>query len=352
LFYRVFAPASAPEDNSVMNVSLSIGKIRGLQQIAGSRGVFTMAAMDHRGSLEHGLCPLPGTGCYDDMVEFKLDLCRSLSPLASAVLLDPIYGAAQAVARAALPRGTGLLVSVEATGYEGGKTARITKILEDWGADKIKRLGADAVKMLVYFRPDSGDLAKKQLATVEQVAGDCLKYDIPFLVEPVGYALEGESAADFAAKKTNIVVETARLMTALPIDVLKAEFPADMTSAVDEDVLMKACRELDAASARPWVILSAGAEYDIFRRQVELACRAGASGFLAGRAIWQEAVAMNDREERKKFLETTAVGRLAEISAIAEKWARPWHQKLGLVPDGLSAVDAEWHWRYQGLSHH
>jgi tagatose 1,6-diphosphate aldolase len=332
-----------------MNVSLNIGKIRGLQQIAEDRGVFTMAAMDHRGSLEHGLCPLPGTGCYEDMVEFKLELCAALAPLSSAVLLDPIYGAAQAVARAALPRGTGLLVSVEATGYEGGKTARITKILEDWGVDKIKRLGADAVKMLVYFRPDSGELAKTQLATVEKVAGDCLKYDIPFLVEPVGYPLEGESAADFSAKKTSIVVETARLMTALPIDVLKAEFPVDMTLVADEDSMLRACRELDAASQKPWVILSAGAEYEIFRREVDIACRSGASGFLAGRAIWQEAVAMNDRPKRIRFLETVAAGRLKEIAGIAERYGRPWYQKQGLAPDNLAAVDDEWHRRYQGF---
>jgi tagatose 1,6-diphosphate aldolase len=284
------------------------------------------------------------------MVEFKLELCTALAPLSSAVLLDPIYGAAQAVARATLPRGTGLLVSVEATGYDGGKTARITKIPEDWGVDKIKRLGADAVKMLVYFRPDSGALAKTQLATVEQVAGDCLKFDIPFLVEPVGYPLEGESAADFAAKKTGIVVETARLMTALPIDVLKAEFPADMNLVSDEDSLLSACRELDTAARKPWVILSAGAEYEVFRREVELACRAGASGFLAGRAIWQEAVAMEDRAERIRFLDTVAAARLKEIAGIAERHGRPWYEKLGLAPGNLAAVDDEWHRRYQGLN--
>ena len=329
-----------------MNVSLSVGKARGLQQIAGQNGIFTMAAMDHRGSLEHGLCPLPGTGCYDDMVDFKLDLCAALAPLSSAVLLDPIYGAAQAIGRGMLPRDTGLLVSVEATGYEGGKTARLTRILDSWSVEKIKRLGASAVKMLVYFRPDSGDLAKTQLSTVGGIAADCLKYDIPFLVEPVGYALDGESAADYAAKKTGIVVETARLMTALPIDVLKAEFPADMAAVADEAKLLDACRALDAASTKPWVILSAGAEFSVFRRQVEIACRAGASGFLAGRAVWQEAVAMTDRQERRHFLDTVAAGRLREIATIANSTGRPWHEKLGLAADNLSAVDAEWYRRY------
>jgi tagatose 1,6-diphosphate aldolase len=329
-----------------MNDSLSIGKIRGLQQIAGSSGIFTMAAMDHRGSLEHGLCPIEGSECYEKMVEFKMELCAALAPIASAVLLDPIYGAAQGIARGAIPKRTGVLVSVEATGYEGDTDARVTRLLDGWGVEKISRMGASAVKMLVYFRPDSGDLAKEQLATVESVALDCIKYDIPFLVEPVTYPLGGETAADFAAKKTSLVVETARMMTALPIDVLKAEFPADATRVSDDELLLAACRSLDSASAKPWVILSAGADYEIFRREVELACRSGAAGFLAGRAIWQEAVSMTQKPDRVQFLDTVAATRLKEISLIAESYGRPWFQKLGLAPDTLGVVNAGWYTRY------
>jgi len=329
-----------------MNFSLNIGKLRGLQYIAGANGIMAMAAMDHRGSLEGSFCPAQDVDCYRVMVDFKLDLCAALAPHATAVLLDPVYGAAQAVAAGALPRGTGLLVSVEATGYKGKKTARVTRVLDGWNVEKIKRLGASAVKMLVYFRPDSGGLAEAQLSTVERVAGDCLRYDIPFLVEPVSYPLDGESIADFAAKKTGIVIETARLMTALPIDVLKAEFPADMSIVKKESDLLETCRALDAASTKPWVILSAGAEYAAFRRQVELACRAGASGFLGGRAVWQEAVAIADREKRREFLINVAAERLKELAEIASRLGCPWYQKLGLAPNNLAEVKPGWYRRY------
>ncbi len=329
-----------------MNFSLSAGKARGLQQITGENGLFTIAAMDHRGSLEHGLCPAPGTGCYEDMVEFKLQLCAALAGHASAVLLDPIYGAAQAIGRGVLPRGAGLLVSIEATGYQGDKTARVTRVLDGWSVEKIKRLGASAVKMLVYFRPDSGELAKTQLATVEQVGEDCVKYDIPFLVEPVSYGLDGESPVEMAEKKKAVVIETARLMTALRIDVLKSEFPSGLMETSGDEVLLEACRELDAASEKPWVILSAGAEYAVFRRQVELACRAGASGFLAGRALWQEAVAMTDQSQRQRFLNEVSAGRLKELRDIVDRCGQPWYQKLGLSPQALSPVDADWYRNY------
>lgn len=305
-----------------------------------------MAAMDHRGSLEHELCTPSGQGCYGDMVDFKMDLCAVLAPHASAVLLDPIYGAAQAISRDVLPKSTGLLVSIEATGYQGDKTARRSRILDGWGVEKIKRLGASAVKMLIYFRPDSGDLAAEQLGLVAKTAAECQRQDIPFLVEPVSYPLQGESAAAFASKKTSIVVETARLMTTLPIDVLKAEFPADLSLTSDDGALTDACRLLDAAAGKPWVILSAGASYGVFRRQVEFACRAGASGFLAGRAIWQEAVTIADRDERRCFLETVAARRLMEISSIAETLGQPWYQKIGLAGDQLFDVNAEWYRNY------
>ncbi|MBI2201538.1 MAG: hypothetical protein HYU43_06310 [Armatimonadetes bacterium] len=36
---------------------LSIGKIRGLQQIADGRGIFAICAMDHRGSMREMIDP-------------------------------------------------------------------------------------------------------------------------------------------------------------------------------------------------------------------------------------------------------------------------------------------------------
>ena len=40
----------------------------------------------------------------------------------------------------------------------------------------------------------------------------------------------------------------------------------------------------------PWVLLSAGVDYDLYERQVRVACDNGASGILCGRAVWKESV--------------------------------------------------------------
>jgi len=328
----------------------SIGKIRGLQQIAGADGIFTMCAMDHRGSLESVLCaPERTDNCPRQMTDFKLELCEALAPRASAVLLDPIYGAAQCIARSLIPRTCGLLVSLEATGYTGSSQHRETLLLENWSVAKLKRMGASAAKMLVYYRPDLRELAQKQLQLVGEVARECQRYDIPFLVEPISYPIGEEvgHSEKFAKNKSGVVIQTAMDMTALPIDVLKAEFPADLNYHTTESKLSHFCSELNAASQKPWVILSAGASFEPFLKEVELACRRGASGFLAGRAVWQEAIVITDSDARRKFLATIAVDRLKKLAEVAHKYAAPWYKKLGLTSQNLAEIIPDWHTSYE-----
>ena len=172
-------------------MNISIGKLRGLQQLADSKGMMTMCAIDHRGALKRALNEKnPAAVSYQDIVDFKLDLCQAVAPFASAVLLDPEYGAGQAIAAGLLPGPKGLLVSMEKTGYTGDSTARITELLPGWSVKKAKRMGASAVKLLIYFRPDLKDVASKQLDLVARLADQCLEEDIAFLVEPVSYPIE------------------------------------------------------------------------------------------------------------------------------------------------------------------
>ena len=99
---------------------LTVGKLRGLQQVANAKGILTVCAIDHRESLRQALNKKkPENVSYQQMVDFKLDLVSVIAPFASAVLLDPIFGAGQAITSGLLPGQTGLLVSAEKTGYSG-----------------------------------------------------------------------------------------------------------------------------------------------------------------------------------------------------------------------------------------
>ena len=325
---------------------LSIGKIRGLQQISTAAEHFIMCAMDHRSGLitmlEDAQHEVPG---YDEIVRLKLDMCSTMGEISSGILLDPEYGAAQCIAGNSLSGRTGLLVAVEATGYQKDPTGRITALLKDWSVEKIKRMGASAVKILVYYRPDIKKLAAKQLKIIADVAEDCNKYDIPLLVEPKTYRVEGEvrDSSEFARRLPEMVIETARQITELPVDVLKAEFPADVKYEKDAAKLAGYCQGLDAASRIPWVILSAGVDYDTFKQQVTIACRAGASGFLGGRAVWQEALEISGRAERLTFFRDVAGGRLKELSKITAENGKPWFAKLGVKESEITTTGPAWY---------
>ena len=110
--------------------------------------------------------------------------------------------------------------------------------------------------------------------------------------------------------------------------------------------LLELCRELDRASRRPWVLLSAGISFELFKKEVEIACKAGASGFLAGRALWQEGAGISSRVERMDFFNDVAASRLKEISEIAAGYGRPWYEKAGFKNGEFGGVSEGWYESY------
>ncbi len=315
---------------------LSLGKARGMDQLS-CQGIFAMCALDHRGSLKKMLKPeYPDNVSYQEMVDFKLDLCEVIAPYTSAILLDPVYGAPQALAKGVLPPDRGLLVSLEETGYAGSSDDRITNLLPNFGMEKVKKMGASAAKLLLYFRPDQPS-ASSQLDTVRTLAEEAKRWDIPFLVEPVSYSLNGEE--DYARLKPELIIHIAQTVSSLPIDVLKIEFPGDPE---DKEKATELCRRLDSSSRVPWVVLSGGVNFPIFLKQVEIACSQGASGFLGGRAVWQEAARLPDRKERIDFFQTTVSERMARLKEAASL-GTPWYSRFGGREKCSIQVSEDWY---------
>src|SRR5574339_753040 len=100
---------------------ITIGKLRGLQQISSKRGTITALALDHRQNLRKAN---PAFVNDDELSRFKIDVTSALAKRATAVLLDPEVSAAQAIAWRALPHNVGLVVAIESTGYTGDAAAR------------------------------------------------------------------------------------------------------------------------------------------------------------------------------------------------------------------------------------
>lgn len=296
---------------------ISIGKLRGLQQISSERGTFTALALDHRQNLRKAN---PALASDEQLSRFKLDVTSTLASSATAVLLDPEVSAAQAIAQHAIPKSIGLVVAVESTGYTGDATARQAQVIPGWSVEKAKRMGASAIKLLVYYHPDSPTAPEIESFT-KNIVDDCVKHDLVLMLEPLSYSLD-ENKKLSSAEKRYVVVETARRLTPLGADILKAEFPLDVTES-DQSVWAEACAEISAASVAPWILLSAAVDYETFVQQVTVACNAGASGIAVGRAVWKEAVMMGD-DERIKFLNTIARQRISRLTSLCHALAKPY----------------------------
>jgi tagatose-1,6-bisphosphate aldolase len=296
---------------------ITIGKLRGLQQISSQRGTITALALDHRQNLRKANTAFNND---EELSRFKLDVTGILAPEATAVLLDPEVSAAQAIAGSAIPNHVGLVVALEATGYAGDPTARRAQLIPGWSVEKAKRMGASAVKLLVYYHPDSPTVKEIEQFTAE-IAEECKKHDLVLMLEPLSYSLAPNRKLA-SEEKHEVVIETARRLTQLGVDILKAEFPLDV-GETDESRWMEACTEISAASLIPWVLLSAAVEYKTYLRQVTVACEAGASGIAVGRAVWQEAVYMTGME-RRAFLNGGAHPRLVRLASLCYALARPY----------------------------
>lgn len=306
---------------------MEIGKYRGLSLCGTRKHTFSVLALDHRGNLRRAMNPSePDSVPYRMLVEFKNQVVSTLSPYSSAVLLDPEIGAAPAIASGALSRDVGLLVAIEETGYTGSPSARASHILPGWSVGKIRRMGASGVKLLVYYHPAS-PFAERQEALVRHVAEECVNYDLPLFVEPLSYSHDPDAKEMPSEERCQIIIETARKLTSLRIDILKAEFPVDANQEQDRKVWQEACKQLTEASRVPWTLLSAGADFDTFLEQAEVACRAGASGVMVGRAVWKEAVDLSG-EARLEFLRSTAVERMAKLTELCDSLAHPWTESI------------------------
>lgn len=305
---------------------LDPGKVRGLQRVASADGFFVICALDHLSDFQELVGAEPSD--YQHTVNVKLDLVRDLSGLVTAFLLDAHFGLAQAILSRSLPGQVGLMASVEDEGYDRQGGSRATRLRAGWGVKKIKLIGADVCKLLWFYRPD-GPTAKQQRRLVRDLVEQCAEVSLPLVVEPIWHPLEGEDAtsAEWRARRLEGIIASAEEAASFGVDMLKVEFPGDVDTPEAREAASAACQRLDAVIDVPWVILSAGVGYQDFRAQVEIACRAGASGFLAGRSIWRDAAATLDKESRPAAVQE-ALSRLAELADLTRRYGRRYQPAI------------------------
>ncbi len=302
---------------------LSVGKIRGLQRVSTGAKAIALLAVDHRNNLRSLLKPdAPGSVADEELVTLKKQVVAELGGSGSGVLLDPQYGAAQCIAAGVLPANKGLVVALEATGYSGETTRRLSERLPGWSAAKARKMGADGVKLLVYYHPQSAS-AQQIEDLIAGVAQECKEADLPLFLESLSYSLDPYSRKLTSPERHEVVIESVKRLSGLGADVFEAEFPVDPLVVSDEAEMIKACEELTAASAIPWILISGSAKFYDYMQQVNAACKSGASGVAVGRAIWQDIVPL-DNVKRREYLQQVIRPRMERLTSLCNAIARPW----------------------------
>jgi sulfofructosephosphate aldolase len=255
--------------------------------ISRANGTYAMVAMDQRESLktmfrEHG------HDDSDDRVRlFKTAVARELAPHASGFLIEPDF---VADVRPLVPRG--LIMAVDLLDQERGG------IVEDTQLDEIDDLpdGVVALKLLVIWRDD--DRRRERIEMCERFVALAQRHGVLSVLEPV-------------VREDHQILDAARELGATRPSLYKAQAPRA------GDVVAR-CREITEALPVPWVVLSQGVPRDEFPQAVESACKGGARGFLAGRALWTNTLAADDPTE---LLRTQSVPRLQELTEIVDRYA-------------------------------
>ncbi len=285
-------------------MSTDLGVTRRLARLADREGLIRAAAIDHPENYDLLFDDDLSKVTFEEVVESKLELVAAMAPHATALLLDPRASIGQAIATGAAPGSVGIISGLEHLSYQrdSGDFLPVLSTKPGWEPAKLAALGVDAAKLVVWHRAgDTGAAATEAtVAEVARIAEDCHRHHLPLIVEPLWYALAGESLDDaqVRAARTASVLASAALFKAAGADIMKVEFPVDLRRNPSPTDVEAAVSALAQACAGPWVLLSAGVTFDGFLDQMRVAARHGACGFMAGRAIWGDAVGRKSAAER------------------------------------------------------
>jgi len=273
-----------------------MSKLTDLQRLTNSYGRITIAALDHRGSLKQSLHPdKPEITTDEEILAWKRGMVELYKDEVEGILIDPIFGK-EIINDESIKNGW--MLSMEKTGYAGGDQERATEILPNWTVKQAKEMGANGVKLLLYYDPNNFELARRQKETARKIAQECIEQDILFLLEPLSYKVQGDKAQH--------VLKIVEDLKDLPVDIFKFEYPGSR----------EACEKISAMINVPWVLLSAGMEYKKYREALKIAIESGANGFAVGRAVWQEFGDYAPGNDRDRFLRNISVLRMKELVEI------------------------------------
>jgi tagatose 1,6-diphosphate aldolase len=335
-----------------LGLSLSPGKQDGLRALADERGVIAALAIDQRSALRKLFAKASGRDANqvptEWLVEYKEKVSQFLTPYASAILLDPEYGLPAARRRS---KDAGLLLAYEQSGYDKSVPGRLPRLLDGFTVERLKKSGADAVKVLLYYSPFSEAAVNAQKkAWVTRVGDECRDNDLPFFLEIVSYHDQmDEKGSEFARIKPDVVTRSIEefCKAGYAVDVLKVGVPVNMNfvestnlprsqAVYSREEAKSHFKRASQAASLPFIYLSEGVANQTFAEALTLAAEVGSdfSGVLCGRAIWQDGVPVFVQRgvgALDEWLQEHGVNNIQNVNAHLAA-ARPWFERIGAAP--------------------
>jgi len=289
---------------------------RGYQMICDATGAMMVVACDQRGGMRTLLAATPEEQAQitnDTLGKTKYDITRFLASQAGCVLVDPICAVPGIIDEGVVPRNTGLLIGLDASGWDTSPEGyRISKMVEGVTARKVRELGATGGKIMIYLRSDTPKANVENLQTLRDVIADFAREDLFLVVEFLTYQLENESKEEYQSKIPQLIEEGCQACIDCGSKVLKIPYPGtEQACAAVTDI----CGDV------PWAVLSAGVDHATFLTQVDISLRNGASGVIAGRSLWKDCISL-DRNISKEKLSSVAVSRLRDIQELLVKYKK------------------------------
>ncbi|MBJ7220361.1 MULTISPECIES: tagatose-bisphosphate aldolase [unclassified Brenneria] len=289
---------------------MSTSELRGYQQICGSNGAMLVIACDQRGAMRSLLSSNPDQQANiseHQLGQIKADITRYLASQASCVLVDPVCAVPDLVDDGIIARDTALLIGLDASGWDATDEGyRLSRLVPGINARRVRELGGNGGKIMVYLRADCPQANIHNMAILRQCIEDFAGEDLLLVVEFLTYPLAGETEAQYKSKLPSLIYEGTKMALECGAKVLKIPYPGSA----------QACAAItELAGEVPWAVLSAGVDHSTFLTQVADAMQNGASGVIAGRALWKDCISL-DRAVTREKLEKLAIPRLKEIQAV------------------------------------
>jgi len=282
----------------------------GIDAMRRASGGFTMLALDQRESLRQMMQAGNTKKIREsDIIGFKVSALDIFSTKPSAVLLDSDFGI-PALKRIQSELAPVILAVDELVHGQDGRLA-VTQLATSGVESAIQESSPVALKFLMLW--SEKESAAQRIDLAGSFVELCKTFGLPSVLEAI-VRPQSDSSWNEPRMAAEAMVQAANELSTVKPDLYKCEVPGHGRFENEETV--RYSEEISRVIGTPWVVLSNGVSAEDFPQSMASACAGGASGFLAGRAIWADAV---KSEDPKSFMKSQSLDRMSALIAIVDE---------------------------------